>query len=669
MCEPKLSTKVISVNQNQISELINKHEYIIRTGLLIRKVEESILQLYRDGLIYGTIHTCIGQEIIGPSVKSALEKDDYIVSNHRGHGHYLSMTGNVAGLIAEIMGKDAGICKGVGGSQHLLDNNFISNGIQGGMAPIAAGIALANQYRNTNNIVVAFIGDGTLGEGVLYEALNISSLWKLPILFVLENNRYAQSTCIEQTFSGDLKQRIEGFGLGYFKTNTWDLDSLTNSVSEAVNVVRNKCIPMFLEIDTYRLNAHSKGDDNRAEAEITEYESKDILAKLILSGVTEITLMLSEIESTIEAAVRVATDSPCAVFLRPKDLLPEEIVYQECKCVANVKRVNELIYDALREKFTEDANYVLLGEDIEYKTPWTPNPYGGAFKVSKDLSDLFKSRIRNTPISEAAIVGIGTGLALAGMKPVIEIMFGDFMTLAFDQIVNHATKFCEMYGQRIDIPLIIRTPMGGRRGYGPTHSQSLEKHFYGIPNLFVVALNARIHPAELYRSIYGNKNPTLVIENKVLYSRYLNTNVMPGFLIEKTSEPFPTIRIRLHGICSPDVTIVCYGGMLEEVEKAVILAFDEDEITCEIICPTLLNPLNHLPIIESVSKSGKLLVVEEGSTVASLGSEIASKMLAESIPITKFRHFGNNSIIPCSVESEDHILPNHETVLAELRNM
>jgi len=657
------------VSPNSLKDIIHQYKDIIRAGLMIRMVENRILRTYSEGKIHGTVHTCIGQEIVGPSIKRALQKDDFIVSNHRGHGHYLAMTGNIAGLIAEVMGKEAGICRGVGGSQHLFDNNFISNGIQGGMAPIAAGIALANQYRNTNNIVVAFIGDGTLGEGVLYEAFNISSLWKLPILFVLENNQYAQSTSIEQTFSGNLKKRIEGFGLRYLKTDTWDLESLTNSVAEAVKVVRFENIPTLLEIETYRLHAHSKGDDNRSEIEIAKYVSKDILTQLILSESTEIKSMLTQIEFTIEEAVRVATDSPCTAIAKADDVISTEVVYEVCTYLAKEQRINELIYESLREKFTADANYVLLGEDIEYKTPWTPNPYGGAFKVSKDLSELFKGRIRNTPISEAAIVGIGTGLALAGMKPVVEIMFGDFMTLAFDQIVNHATKFCQMYGKRVNVPLIIRTPMGGRRGYGPTHSQSLEKHFYGVPNLSIVALNARIHPAELYRSIYANTNPTLLIENKVLYTRQLNTNIMPGFIVEKTVGNFPTLRIRLHDPCPPDVTIVCYGGMLEEVERAVVLAFDEDEIACEIICPTLLNPLNHAPIIESVRKSRKLLVVEEGSTIASLGSEIASKLLAKSVQLVIFRHIGNNSIIPCSVECENYLLPNHETVLAELKDM
>lgn len=654
---------------NNLKHILTKYPDIIANGLLIRKVEECLLKLCTEGKIKGTVHTCIGQELIGPSLKRVLTADDVFVSNHRGHGHYLAMTGNIKGLIAEVMGKKSGICGGVGGSQHIFDKNFISNGIQGGMTPVAAGIALANQYLKNGNIVVIFLGDGTLGEGVLYEVLNISSLWKLPILFVLENNKYAQSSCMDQTFSGDIKKRAEGFGLNYMKSNTWDLELLTASASDAVELVRNANTPVFIEIDTYRLHAHSKGDDNRSEVEILEYASRDILTQFIFSEMPEVKSILDQVAIAVHEAMQFASDSPNSDFNKPIETQSSEIIYEKYITAAKDIRINDLIYESFKVKFANDTNYIMIGEDIEYTTPWTPNQYGGAFKVTKDLSEIFKGRIRNTPISEAAIVGIGTGMALAGLKPIIEIMFGDFITLAFDQLINHATKFCGMFGREIDIPLIIRTPMGGRRGYGPTHSQSLEKFFLGIPNLSVVVLNQRIDPNELYACIYKNTNPTLVIENKVMYARHLNTSPMHGFIMEKTNDQFPVLRIRPHNDWVADVTVVCYGGMLEEVEKAVELAFDKEEIACEIICPTLINPLNHSPIVESVRKSGKLLVVEEGCVVASLGSEIASTLLKESILVTKFKHVGNNAIIPCSAVAESRLLPNHELILSVLRDM
>ncbi len=281
-------------------ELIDNYGEIIYTSLLIRRVEEKILQLFSEGKINGTVHTCIGQELIGACLAKDLDRNDFIVSNHRGHGHYIARTDDIKGLFAEIMGRKSGVCRGMGGSQHLLAHNYISNGIQGGMTPIAAGIALAYQIKAKKNIVIAFIGDGTLGEGVLYETLNICSLWNLQVLFILENNGYAQSTSIKQSFSGSLKKRAEGFGVQYIDADTWDIESLKSKIKKALNIVRNDQIPCFLEVETYRLMPHSKGDDNRYEEEILQYSKKDILTQLIESNVEVVNEYLSMIEKRIE---------------------------------------------------------------------------------------------------------------------------------------------------------------------------------------------------------------------------------------------------------------------------------------------------------------------------------------------------------------------------------
>ena len=183
-----------------------KYSNEIKEGILIRNVEEKLLELFKDGYLNGTVHTCIGQELIGVFISKYLNENDHIVSNHRGHGHYLSRFKDIEGLIAEVMGKRSGCSGGYGGSQHLFNSNFLSNGIQGGMVPIATGIGLYYRLKNTSNISIAYIGDGTLGEGILYESLNIASKWNIPLLIVMENNRYAQSTSIDQTFAGDIKK-------------------------------------------------------------------------------------------------------------------------------------------------------------------------------------------------------------------------------------------------------------------------------------------------------------------------------------------------------------------------------------------------------------------------------------------------------------------------------
>ena len=270
-------------------------------------------------------------------------------------------------------------------------------------------------------------------------------------------------------------------------------------------------------------------------------------------------------------------------------------------------------------------------------------------------------------MSEATITGIGTGLALGGYLPLVEIMFGDFLTLTFDQLLQHACKICQMYGQWIDVPLILRTPMGGKRGYGPTHSQSIEKHFFGIANLTILALNHRLSPDLVYENLFKTcKNPTLVLENKMLYAKFLHNQPIPGFSVLFSDEVFPSVKISPIGVV-PDITIVCYGGMLEDVEAAAQLAFDEEEITCEIICPSMINPLNINPIAKSVSMTGKLITVEEGNGVAGFGSEITSCLLEFSVIPKWFQRVSYNFIIPSSLSRELELLPNVQMILDAIR--
>ena len=236
-------------------------------------------------------------------------------------------------------------------------------------------------------------------------------------------------------------------------------------------------------------------------------------------------------------------------------------------------------------------------------------------------------------------------------------MFGDFTTLIVDQILQHTSKFKRMYNGQINIPIIIRTPMGGRRGYGPTHSQSIERLFLGIPDLQIIALNHRIDPFLIYNKIFiDDKNPYLVIENKVLYTRSLKTYNEPGFQIKETNEEYPTIKISpIQNL--PEITIFCYGGILEEVENAIISAFEEAEIFCEIISPVLISPINMYPILDSVKVTKKLLIVEEGPSFASLGSEIIAFLNENGTKLQKFDRISNNNIIPCSLEAEKNSLP------------
>lgn len=625
-------------------------------AFLIRAFEERLLKLFSEGKLFGTVHTCIGQEFTGIAVGDHLVPGDLIFSNHRCHGHYLARTGDVDGLMAEIMGRSTGICGGRGGSQHICAHGVFSNGIQGGIAPVSAGLALAQKLARSGNIAVCFIGDGTLGEGVLYETLNIASRWELPLLVVLENNGYAQSTMQSETLAGDPLQRARSFGIATWQGETWDPDALCELMGAAIAHVRDRGVPAFVRVDTYRLMAHSKGDDNRPAEEVALYWDRDPLTRFSAAYPKQSARLLQEAEDLVSRGVDRALQSPFSDNGKPEAPAMRSPVWQPTR-IESPERVVARIYLALREQMAADERTFLLGEDIE-------GPYGGAFKVTKDLSLLFPGRVRNTPISEAAVVGIANGLALAGMRPVCEIMFGDFLTLAADQFINHAAKFRWMYNDQVTVPMVVRTPMGGKRGYGATHSQCLEKHFLGVPGTVVLALHNRYDPHELYRRLFAEIDcPVLMIENKLLYGEYVTHRTIEGFWCEHSEERFPTTRIR----CSaePDITIVCYGGCLPEVEIALDRLFEQYEIVAEAICPTQIYPLDMAPILESARASGRLLVVEEGQGFCGFGAEVLARVCETRLgrPVAAERLSAAPHPLPCCKPAELECLPGADLIV------
>ncbi len=250
-----------------------------RQMVLIRRFEELLLELFSAGKLLGTTHTYIGQEANAVGVVSQLEHGrDLVFSNHRCHGHYLAFTDDVLGLLCEVMGKQGGVCGGKGGSQHLCNDGFYSNGVLGSTMPVATGMALAERERGGGAVTVAFLGDGTLGQGVLYESLNIASLWRLPILYVVENNFYAQSTPSRLALAGEIEARGAAFGLDTAHLETTDVLEVERTAREIVRGIRETGRPFFLVLDTYRFSPHSKGDDLRDPAEIEKARTRDPLA-------------------------------------------------------------------------------------------------------------------------------------------------------------------------------------------------------------------------------------------------------------------------------------------------------------------------------------------------------------------------------------------------------
>lgn len=629
----------------------------IEQAMEIRIIENTFLDLFSKGMLNGTVHTSVGQEFSAVAFAGQLQDSDFVVSNHRCHGHYLAFTGDARGLIAELLGKVSGTCAGIGSSQHLQRGNFFSNGIQGGIMPVAAGLAMTRKLNQSEAIVVVFIGDGTLGEGVVYETLNLIALWSLPLLVVCENNRYAQSTQIEQNLAGSILARAAAFGIQTFESFTSDPDSLIENARLSIDLVRHQGKPAFHIVNTYRLNPHSKGDDDRDPVEIEHFRGEDFLCRYEKENPTAFRQLQSEITVKIDnliAEVLLEGELSMDTYLATPAVTTAERRWRPL--LTTHERQVTLINRFLKKWLEDDSRHLLIGEDIL-------SPYGGAFKVSRDLSFLFPDQVWSSPISEAAITGIGNGLALAGYRPMVEIMFGDFITLALDQIINHASKFFHMYNRQVQCPLIVRTPMGGRRGYGPTHSQTLDRFLIGIDNLKTVALNVMVDPSLIYQSITTEKHPVIVIENKADYGKIVAPPKITNFVAEISSTPYPVIRVRPER-SKPTITLVTYGGMAGIVVECIMPLFRNFELKAELLVLSCICPIDYAEILESVKKTRRLVVIEEGSVIGGIGSEIISTVLERVGVGVQTLKIGAHPVPVPSVRSiEDQVLPSQESIL------
>lgn len=659
----------------------------------IRRTEELLLEYFSKGLLRGTTHTYLGQEAIAVSALSYLGEHDVVTSYHRSHGHFLAYCNDYKKLIAEIIGDSQGVCYGVGGSQHLQQGNFYSNGILAGMVPTATGMALAEKLKGTGGIAVCFLGDGALGEGVVYESFNMASLWKIPVLYVVENNRYAQSTPIELNLAGSIAGRLKAFHIEIDEIESNDIGELLQRFQRAFDYVREGRKPFCQIVNTCRMGPHSKGDDHRGEDELRFWKEKDplTLAKKYfqLSDIEELEkrqdreireyfeTFLIELpsikqnskfpQSVNEANGRFGVgmeklnnkrDSPGSGVYTQTD---EEIIPtdheaqsgyitdpQETLMVGHLQKV----WHALMEK---NSRMYLIGEDLL-------DPYGGAFKVSKGLSTRFPGRVLSSPVSEAGIMGIANGMALRGLMPVVEIMFGDFTTLIMDQIVNHATKFKRMYGGKANCPVIVRTPMGGYRGYGPTHSQSLEKLYFGVPGLIVVACDA-IHDQQLiWERMLKLESPCLYIENKTLYGQKIKPAIgdkIEHFYVRSSESYFPTISLKMTPFATTtDVALLTYGGMVQTAMEVAQKLYIEEELVVEVVVPAQISPLPERDILRFLGHCRKIVVLEEGTQRNGWGAEICA-LLQEKFDekLSVRRCSAQNTIIPNSASGERAVLP------------
>jgi pyruvate/2-oxoglutarate/acetoin dehydrogenase E1 component len=335
--------------------------------------------------------------------------------------------------------------------------------------------------------------------------------------------------------------------------------------------------------------------------------------------------------------------------------------------------VLEALNRGLHQAFAEDTRVYLIGEDLL-------DPYGGAFKVSKGLSSKYPDRVWTSPVSEAAIVGIGAGMALRGLRPVVEIMFGDFSALAADQIINSLSKFAGMYNGQVEVPIVIRTPMGGRRGYGPTHSQTLEKLYLGVPGLRTLAANTLSDPGELLRkAILQDSGPVFFVENKLLYIKpLLATEELNEFDVSEfqaTDSYAPVHLLKIRSAPAPKLTLTAYGYMAELAREATLKLAFEHEIFCELVVPSQLSPFDpegrlDPTLVQSLQRSGRLLAIEEGTYTLGWGAEVLARA-AQAMPgqLKAARLAAADQPIPASAPLEEAALPSVADIVAAAQEM
>jgi len=594
--------------------------------LLPRLIEEKMLVLLRQGKL-SKWFSGIGQEAIAVGVTAALEPDDPILPMHRNLGVFTGRSVDLPTLFRQLLGRDGGFTRGRDRTFHFghVEKHIVGMiSHLGAMLPVADGLALAARLKGERRVVAAFTGDGATSEGDFHEAVNLAAVWRLPVLFVIENNQYGLSTPVSEQYAcKDLADRGSGYGIAAVVADGNNLLGVYRIVSEAAERARRGEGPTLLEFKTFRIRGHEEasGTDYVPPALIEEWSRKDpvvgfetlLLNEGILSA-AEREAAAQEIRNRVDALVTEALAAPeptssaaaeLADVFAPSLLHPAE-PGPETKAAAPERRYLDAIRDGLGVAMKRNARVVLMGQDIA--------EYGGVFKATQGLAEEFgKERVRNTPIIESGAIGAALGLALEGFVPMVEMQFGDFITCAFNQIVNNVAK--THYRWRARVPMVIRVPVGGGVGAGPFHSQNVESWFTGVAGLKVVAPATPCDAKGLLLAAFEDGNPVLYLEHKLLY-RSLKGPVPEGHY----TIPIGRAHIAREGDAA---TVVTYGvGVSWALEEAAAQAARGTRI--EVVDLRSLIPWDRESVLASVRKTGRVLVLYEAPLTGGFGAELAT---------------------------------------------
>ncbi len=662
MEEVKIATRTITFNREGFddSELLAIYNKLLKP----RMIEEKMLILLRQGKITKWFSGW-GQEGISVGCAYAMAMEEYILPMHRNLGVFTTREIPLKNLFAQFQGKSAGFTKGRDRSFHFGTQAHKLVGMISHLGPqlgIADGIALGNILKGNGQSTMVFTGDGGASEGDFHESLNVAAVWNLPVIFCVENNCWGLSTpSVEQFKCNEFIDKGIGYGMNAVQVDGNNILEVIRTVRKINEEIRRDPKPYLLELMTFRMRGHeeSSGTKYYPEGLQDEWSKKDPVINFELY-LKEIGLLTQETENEIKEAfkqeIQTGFDAANAEpQIDPKNNNEQVDVYapftqQVVNATGNKseKRFIDAIQDALIQSMERYPELVLMGQDIA--------EYGGAFKVTEGLVEKFgKSRVRNTPLCESAIVGSGLGLSINGMKAMVEMQFADFVTCGFNQIINNLAKIHWRWGQNADV--VVRMPTGAGTAAGPFHSQSNEAWFAHTPGLKVIYPSNPHDAKGLLNAAFEDPNPVIFFEHKFLY-RSLKQDI---------PDDYYTVEIGKAATVSEgkDLTIITYGMGVHWAKEAMAL---NAEYTAEILDLRTLLPLDQEAIFSAVKKTGKVIVLHEDCMTGGIGGELVALIAEhcfEFLDAPILRVASMDTPVPFAVNLEKQFLPQerlHEAI-------
>jgi 2-oxoisovalerate dehydrogenase E1 component len=585
--------------------------------LTIRRFEERLLELHRDGVIFGSTHLANGQEAIAVGARSSLENVDSVVATYRGHHWALACGVEPSALFAELAGREQGTNGGRGGSAYLSapEHGFVGeNSIVGAGLPIADGLALAAAVRGEKRVTLVAFGDGATNQGAALEGLIFAVNRRLPIIFLCENNQWSEMTPIRAMVPVELSDRAQGFGMATATVDGTDVLAVAAAVEEAAERARAGEGPTFIECKTQRLVGHYQDDIEhyRPQSERLLASDADPIARvrsLLDEQVAE--RIDAEVNAVLLDAERQALADTPADVRTVRDHVYSTISSARRRRVSNVGSTMtylQAINAALQAELRARPDALLYGEDVAIP--------GGVFGATKNLLNEFGAdRVFDTPISEAAILGSAVGAAIAGMRPIVEVMFGDFLLVALDQIVNQAANVSYLSRGQVSCPIVVRTQHGATPGSCAQHSQCLEAFLAHIPGIRVGVPATADDAYEMTRAAVACDDPVVLYESRALYTT-------SGLVdVDGTTGEIGGGRLVRDGA---DLTIVSWGRMVAAAAAAAETLV-EDGVQASVIDLRWLNPLDEDLLFETVKRTSRLLVVHEANLTGGFGAEVVAR--------------------------------------------